>query len=121
MAALSDVHLQTDVPTPTTNRVPIRLEALERGKRYIFHFRILNATEDSFWEGTFVDMVIRENRLRFYPTDDDIRQRYGREPIQLSPATTLVYLPSDDTTKPKKKGGKSYRKRKSRRRKSRRR
>jgi len=51
-------------------------------------------------------MVRRENRLRFYPTDPDIRQSYGREPIQLSPETTRVYLLSDDTTKPKKKGWK---------------
>jgi hypothetical protein len=120
MAALSDSHLQTVEPTPT-NRVRIQPEDLVQGKKYIFHFRIHNATEDSFWEGIFVDMVRRENRLRFYPTDPDIRQNYGREPIQLSPETTRVYLLSDDTTKPKKKGGKSYRKRKSRRRKSRRR
>jgi hypothetical protein len=120
MAALSDSHLQTDEPTPT-NRVRIQPEDLVQGKKYIFHFRIHNAREDSFWEGTFLDMVRRENRLRFYPTDPDIRQSYGREPIQLSTETTRVYEVLDDTTKPKKKGGKSFRKRKSRHRKSRRR
>ena len=111
--------LQLHSDTVPTNRVSIRLEDLVPGKNYIFHFRILNATEDSFWLGRFDNVDQMRNRIRFYIVDESIRNRYGNGPIELSSITTRVYPVSDDTLK--KRGGKSYRKRKSIRRKSRRR
>ena len=115
MAGLSVSHLELEtVPTTT---VSVRLEDLVPGKNYMFHFRILDATEDSFWVGRFVDVDQMRNRIRFYIVDETLRNRYGNRPIELSSVTTRVYPVSDDTLK--KRGGKSYRK--SRRRKSRRR